>query len=110
MIVTGSDSRLTQRRLVRRYRWPEAADRLRKAKAPYAAEAVHDQRAVLVRCTSKGAAALGDLASTAPAGIGAASKPKRAAPRSRDPLASAFARLRAEAQARAQRLDQEAAA
>lgn len=46
----------------------------------------------------------------APAGIGTASKPKRAATPSRDPLANAFARLRAESQARAQRLDHEAAA
>ena len=46
------------RRLVPRHAWPAAQDALRRAKAAWLAEAVHDRHAVLVSTTAKGAAAL----------------------------------------------------
>ena len=102
-------SALTHRRLVPRYRWPEASERLRAAKTPFTAEAVHEQRAVLVRCTAKGAAKLDGLATTAPAGIGSTARSKPSAPpepsrewRETDPLEQAFARAQREAKARAE--------
>lgn len=118
MTVAGSESTLTFRRLVPRYRWPEAADRLRKAaKAPHLAEAHHDHHAVLVRTTRKGAASLDGISTTAPAGIARTAKPLPKPPpepspswAASDPLEAAFKRMQAEAKARAAQLDQEAAA
>ena len=111
--MPGNESALTFRRLVPRFVWPQAMDRLRKSKAAFIAEAVRGHHAVLVRTTRRGAAALGSLASTAPAGIGATSKPLPVAPPepsrewiATDPLEVAFRRARAEAKARA---EQEAA-
>ncbi len=110
--MAGNESALTFRRLVPRFVWPQAMDRLRHSKAAFTAE-VALGHAVLVRTTRKGAAALGSLASTAPAGIGASSKPLPVAPLepsrewiATDPLEVAFRRARAEAKARA---EQEAA-
>ena len=111
--MPGNESALTFRTSVPRYVWPQAMDRLRKSKATFTVEAVHGHRVVLVRTTRKGAAALGNLASTAPAGIGATSKPLPVAPPepsrewiATDPLEVAFRRARAEAKVRA---EQEAA-
>ena len=92
-------SKLTYRRLVPRCRWPEAQDRLRKARVPYVADAIHEHRAVLVRTTGEGALCLDGLATVPPAGVRLATKAetKPAAPpepsktwRATDPLERAF--------------------
>lgn len=112
-----SDNGLAFRRLVPRYRWPEAADRLRRAKVPHLAEAHHDHHAVLVRTTRRGAASLDGISTTAPAGLASISKPLPKPPpepppgwAASDPLEAAFKRMQAEAKARTDQLDQEAAA
>lgn len=87
-------SPLTYRRLVARHSWTAAHNRLRSAKAPFQAHALHDQHAVLVVTTSKGATALGHLGSTTTEPMPAPAKQAtRPAP---DALDIAFARAAAE--------------
>ena len=49
---------LGYRRLVPRWCWPRAEDELRRAKAEFLVDALHDRHAVLVVTTARGAAAL----------------------------------------------------
>ena len=97
------------RRLVPRHAWPAAQDALRRAKASWTAEAVHDRRAVLIVTTAKGAAALEPFDATTANGITtSATKGAKLAPRAGakawrvakgpdpigDPLERAFAEYR----------------
>ena len=102
------------RRLVPRHAWPAAQDALRRAKASWTAEAVHDRRAVLIVTTAKGAAALEPFDATTANGVTtSATKGAKLAPRAGatawrvakgpdpigDPLEQAFKRYAAEVRA-----------
>ena len=95
----------THRRLVPRYAWPAAQDALRHARVSWLADAVHDQHAVLVSTTGKGAATLDGLGARPANGVARPEPPPLPAPPRDtgrgDPLEEAFRRARDEARARA---------
>ena len=79
---------LGYRRLVPRWRWPRAEDELGRAKAEYLVDALHDQHAVLVLTTARGAAALERFGAMTANGMHAAKAPVE--PKPIDPIEVAF--------------------
>ena len=98
-------SYLTHRRLVPRYVWPAAQDALKRARVSWLADAVHDQHAVLVSTTGKGAATIDRLGARPANGVARPEPPPLPTPPRDtgrgDALEEAFRRARDEARSRA---------
>ena len=103
--ATSTPSHLTHRRLVPRYVWPAAQDALKRARVSWLADAVHDQHAVLVSTTGKGAATVDRLGARPANGVARPEPPPLPTPPRDtgrgDALEEAFRRARDEARSRA---------